>query len=138
MPSQSVSPSHQNTLGKNIEVSPKPPLLHFNAFIRQIVLGIIPCRFSSIPGSPIPFFFSHDVRLLNIYALIGLKKTEPHQICFGQEVQPEFPEYGSILCHTFPPTPEISFHLLSIQLRRTEANLGASLCPYIFSQRGHC
>lgn len=80
MPAQRVSPSHQYTLGKNVEVSPKPPLLHFNSFIRQVVLGIIPSVHSllsldllllSLPGSPIPFVFSHDVRLLNIYALIG-------------------------------------------------------------------
>lgn len=42
------------------------------------------------------------------------------------------------LPHTFPPPPGIAFHLPSIPLRRTEANLGASLCLYIFSQRGQC
>lgn len=60
MPAQRVSPSHQYALGKNVEVSPKPPLIHLNSFIRQVVLGIIP-SVHSLLSLDLLFLLSQDL-----------------------------------------------------------------------------
>lgn len=54
---QYISPSHQYTLWKNVGVGPKPPLLYFNAYIRELVLGIIICVHSLL-SLHLPFLSS--------------------------------------------------------------------------------
>lgn len=65
---QSVSPSHQYTLRKNVEVTPKLLQLHFNSFTKQVLFPL------SLTFSSLIFHFLPHLswsRCIKLYILVG-------------------------------------------------------------------